>query len=159
VNPGLEAYIFDLPHITVLAERYIRKYHAARVFTIPGDFFSDDIGNRYDLILSSSNPSGKSVVLLRKIADAMNEGGLFVNIQSDDGDRDDVYHALEWQLWTLDNEEKAKGHYTREQPFMTAEYREAMATAGFRIIIEKQIRDDYHRGSSVRMVIAKKVSG
>jgi predicted TPR repeat methyltransferase len=159
LNPGLDAYIFDLPHITALAERYIRKYHAARVFTIPGDFFSDDIGGRYDLILSSSNPSGKSAVLLRKIADAMNDGGLFVNIQSDNGDRDDVYHAFEWQLWTLDNEEKGKGHYSREQPFMTAEYREAMAKAGFRILLEKQIRDDYHRGSSVHMVIAKKVTG
>jgi hypothetical protein len=89
----------------------------------------------------------------------MNDGGLFVNIQSDTGDRDDVYHALEWQLWTLDDEEKGKGHYTREQPFMTAEYREAMAKAGFRILLEKQIRDDYHRGSSVHMVIAKKVTG
>jgi len=159
LNPWLDAYIFDLPHITVLAERYIRKFHAARVFTIPGDFFSDDIGSRYDLILSSSNPSGKSAVLLSKIADAMNDGGLFVNIQSDNGDRDDVYHALEWQLWTLDNEEKGKGHYSREQPFMTSEYREAMAKEGFRILLEKNIRDDYHRGSSVHMVIAKKVTG
>lgn len=159
LNPGLDAYIFDLPHITALAERYIRKYHAARVFTIPGDFFSDDIGGQYDLILSSSNPSGKSAVLLSKIADAMNEGGLFVNIQSDNGDRDDVYHALEWQLWTLDDEEKGNGHYSREQPFMTAEYREAMVKAGFRILLEKEIKDDYHQGSSVRMVIAKKVTG
>jgi hypothetical protein len=158
LNPGLDAYIFDLPHITPFAERYIRQFHAARVYTIPGNFFSDDIGSDYDLILSSSNPSGKSVDLLWKIGGALNKGGLFVNVQSDDSDRDDVYHALEWQLWTLDNEEKGKGRYSRDQPFMTGEYRTAMSRAGFRIILEKQIRDDYHRDSSVHMVIAKKVA-
>jgi len=156
LNAGLDAYIFDLPHVTVLAERYIRHHHAARVFTIPGNFFSDDIGSGYDLILSSSNPSGKSPVLLRKISDALNEGGLFVNVQSDDSDRDDVYHALEWQLWALDSEEKGKGRYTREKPFMTVEYRAAMAGAGFRVVLEKLIPDDFHQGSSVHLVIAKK---
>ncbi|MCE5298906.1 MAG: acetylserotonin O-methyltransferase [Methanoregulaceae archaeon] len=157
LNPGLDAYIFDYPHITVLAERYIRQFHAARVYTIPGNFFSDDIGSGYDLILSSSNPSGKSVELLPKIVGALNEGGLFVNVQSDDSDRNDAYHALEWQLWTLDNEEKGKGRYSREKPFMTMEYRTEMSGAGLRVVLEKQIKDDFHRGSSVHMVIARKV--
>jgi hypothetical protein len=158
LNPGLDAYIFDLPHVTVLAERSIRHYCAARVFTIPGNFFSDEIGSGYDLVLSSSNPSGKSPGLLRKIADALNEGGLFVNVQSDDSDCDDAYHALEWQLWTLDKEEKGKGRYryTREKLFMTGEYRAAMAEAGFRVVLEKHITDDFHQGSSVHLVIAKK---
>jgi hypothetical protein len=157
LNPKLDAYIFDHPYITVFAERYIRQFHAGRVYTIPGNFFSDDIGSGYDLIFSSSNPSGKSLELLHKIAGALNEGGLFVNVQSDDSDHDDAYHALEWQLWTLDNKEKGKGCYSRETPFLTAEYRTAMEGAGFRVILEKQIRDDFHRGSSVHMVVAKKV--
>jgi len=157
LNPELDAYIFDHPHVTVLAERYIRQFHAARVYTISGNFFFDDIGNGYDLIFSSSNPSGKSLELLGKIANALNEGGLFVNVQSHDGDRGDVYHALEWQLWTLDNEKKGKGRYSSEKPFMTAEYRTAMSGAGFRVVLEKQIRDDFHQGSYVHMVIAKKV--
>jgi hypothetical protein len=157
LNPGLDAFVFDLPHITLLAERYIRQYQASRVFTFPGNFFSDDIGSGYDLILSSSNPSGKSPELIRKISDALNEGGLFVNVQSDDRDRDDVYHALEWQLWTLDNEEKGKGRYTREKPFMTEEYRNEMAREGLNVVLDKRIKDDYHQFGSVRMVIAKKV--
>ncbi|MDD1706421.1 MAG: hypothetical protein LUQ12_05210, partial [Methanoregulaceae archaeon] len=157
LNPRLEAYVFDLPHITPLAECYIRQYHAEHVCTIPGNFFSDDIGSGYDLILSSSNPSGKSEELLNNIAGALNEGGIFVNVQSDDSDRDDVYHALEWQLWTLDNEEKGKGHYSREQPFMTTGYRAAMSRSGFRIVHETLVRDDYHRDSAVHMVIAKKI--
>jgi len=159
LNPGLEAYIFDLPHITALAGTYIEKYRADRVSTISGNFFTDDIGAGYDLVFSSSNPSGKSVELLGKIADALNEGGLFVNVQSDEGRCDDGYHALEWQLWTLEGEEKGKGRYSREQPFLTEEYRSAMSEAGFRIVHEKEIIDDYHKGSSVRMVIAKKGVG
>jgi predicted TPR repeat methyltransferase len=156
LNPGLDAYIFDLPDVVVLAGRYISHHQAARVYTIPGNFFTDAIGGGYDLILSSSNPSGKSPGLLQKIADALNNGGLFVNVQSDDTDRDDIFHALEWQLWTLETEEKGGDRYTREKPYMTVEYRAALAGAGFRIVHEKFITDDFHQGSAVHMVIAKK---
>ncbi len=156
LNPGLEAYVFDLPDVVVLAGRSISHHQAARVHTIPGNFFTDAIGGGYDLIFSSSNPSGKSPGLLQKIADALNEGGLFVNVQSDDNDRDDPFHALEWQLWTLETEEKGTDRYTREKPFMTLEYRAAMAGAGFRIVHETSIRDDFHQGSAVHMVIARK---
>jgi len=79
-----------------------------------------------------------------------------VNVQSDDNDRDDPFHALEWQLWTLETEEKGTDRYTREKPFMTMEYRAAMAGAGFRIVHETSIRDDFHQGSAVHMVIARK---
>jgi hypothetical protein len=40
---------------------------------------------------------------------------------------------------------------------MTREYRDALRAAGFEVVRERQIRDDYHRDSTVRMVIAKKV--
>ncbi len=50
-----------------------------------------------------------------------NEGGLFVNIQSNNGRSDDEYHALERQLWTIDGEEIGKGSYTREKPFFNNE--------------------------------------
>lgn len=156
-NPRLSAYVFDLPHIAPLAKDTIRKYHAARVSTLPGNFFTDDLGSGYDLIFSSSNPSGKSTTLLPRIAAALNSGGLFVNVQSDDAKSDDPYHELEWQLWTLGSADKGTGYYTRDQPFMTREYRGALGAAGFVIVHERQIRDDYHRHSTVLMVIAKKL--
>lgn len=157
VNPGLTAYVFDLPHVTPLARTMIRNYHASRVSPISGNFFTDDIGTGYDIIFSSSNPGGKSPALLTRIAGALNSGGLFVNVQSDDAKSDDPYHELEWQLWTLGSTGKGTGRYTREQPFMTREYRDALRAAGFEVVRERQIRDDYHRESTVHLVIAKKV--
>lgn len=157
INPRLSAYIFDLPHIIPLAEKMIQKYQADRVSTISGNFFIDDIGTGYDLIFSSSNPGGKSTALLPRIAAALRSGGIFVNVQSDNGKHDDPCHELEWALWTIGSAEKGRGCYTREQPFMTPEYRDAMETAGFVTVHERQVRDDYHHDSTVHLVMAKKV--
>jgi predicted transcriptional regulator len=156
LNPFLEAYVFDLPHIIPLAEEYIKSFDAERVHAIAGDFFRDDFGKQYDLILSSSSPSGKSIEILPKIADALNSGGFFVNVQSAGDHGKDIYQALEWQLWAIDGMDKVSGAYTKERPFMTSEYRQAMEASGFVIWSEKKIRDDYHADSMVDMVIAKK---
>jgi hypothetical protein len=156
VNPGLEAVVFDLPSVVPLAESYIARYHASRVRTMPGDFFSQSFGSGYDLVFSSSNPSGKSIDLLPVIADSLNAGGYFVNVQSDDRERKNVYQALEWQLWTIGGEKKGKGAYTREQPFLTREYRNAMKDTGFIMVRETQLRDDYHEDTFVHLMIAQK---
>jgi hypothetical protein len=153
-NPDLSAVVFDLPGVVPLAERYIRRYNAGRVRTIAGDFFRDDIGAGYDLIFSSSNPSGKSIELLDKITAALNPGGYFVNVQSDDEGARDPYSALEWQLWTIENRPKAT--FTKEQPFLTPGYRAALASHGFSVISEEKVRDDYHPDATVTMIIARK---
>lgn len=157
LNPDLEACVFDLPDIAPLAEDYIKRYGAKRVHTMAGDFFTDDFGGDYDLILSSSSPSGKSTGLLAKIADALKRGGFFVNVQSPGDDPSDMYKALEWQLWTLGKTRKESGVYAKEKLFMTPQYRQAMQDAGLSIFRETAIRDDYHAGSIVKAVIAKKV--
>jgi len=156
LNPSLEAYVFDLPQIIPLAKEYISRFDAERVHTIGGDFFRDDFGRNYDIIFSSSSPSGKSIEILPKIAGALNSGGFFVNVQSAGDDGKDVYQALEWQLWAVGKRAKEPGGYTKERPFMTPEYRKAMEDEGFVIWNEKKIRDDYHAGSMVEIVIAKK---
>jgi hypothetical protein len=157
MNPSLEAIIFDLPRVVPLADDYIRRYDAVRVRTVPGDFFRDDIGAGYDLIFSSSNPSGKSVELLEKIAAALNPGGYFVNAQSDDEGARDPYSALEWQLWTIGRRPKGKkSSFTKELPFLTPGYRAALALHGFSVISEVKVRDDYHPDATVTMIIARK---
>jgi predicted TPR repeat methyltransferase len=156
LNPGLEAIVFDLPRVIPLAHDYIRRYNAQRVRTVAGDFFKDEIGEGYDLIFSSSNPSGKSIGLLDKITSALNPGGYFVNVQSDDeGDRD-PYSALEWQLWTIGHRPKGKSTFTKEQPFLTPAYRDALASHGLAIISEQKVRDDYHPLATVTMIITRK---
>lgn len=156
INPGLSARVFDHPPVLPVADEYIRKYGATRVSLMAGDFFIDDFGTGYDLILSSSNPSGKSIDLLPAISQALTPGGLFVNVQSDDGESRDACQELEGELWTLDTAGKGAGIRTKEQPFLTPGYREALSMAGLTVIRETSIRDDYHTGTFVHMIIAKK---
>jgi len=156
-NPLMETYVFDLPHIIPLAEEYIKKFGITRVHTIAGDFFRDDFGSGYDIILSSSSPSGKSTEILPRIAGALKSGGYFVNVQSVGREEKDIYQALEWQMWTIEGMKKGTGGYVKERPFMTPEYRHEMTSAGLRICREQEIEDDYHEGSKVRLVIAEKI--
>lgn len=156
--PGLEAYVFDLPYVTTIAEEYIRRYGMeGRVRTMPGNFFQDDIGSGYDLVFSSSNPSGKSTEMIGRIAAALLPGGLFVNEQATGGGEKNPFAELEWLLWTLDSEKKGGITYTKERPFLTPEYRAALKAHRLEIVSETRIPDNYHTGHVVDLVIAKKV--
>lgn len=157
-RPDIEAWVFDLPHVVTLAGNYRKQFNAINVNLIPGDFFTDSFGERYDLIISSSNPSGKSVELLPKISSALNSGGYFVNIQSVGGLPHDPLQSLEYRLWTFKGVDKLHGGFTKEQPFMTAAYREALLKNSLVITDEQDIRDHYHKDTWVRMVTARKVS-
>ena len=76
-HPGIEAWVFDLPDVVPLAGSFRDRYKADNVHLIAGDFFKDTFGEGYDLIISSSNPSGKSIPLLPKISGALNAGRIF----------------------------------------------------------------------------------
>lgn len=156
LNPDLHAWVFDMPHVIPLASRFIREYGATRVHTIGGNFFVDDFGRNYDLVFSSSNPSGKRIDMVPRIGKSLNPGGVFVNVQSTGRGDMDLYQSLEWQLWTIEGEKKGKTGNTRVEPFLTDEYREALKDAGLSILVEKDIKDDYHRDAFVRMIIAQK---
>jgi hypothetical protein len=155
-HPGIDTWIFDLPHVVTMAEPYIKQYNAENVHLIPGDFFIDSFGEGYDLIISSSNPSGKAIELLPKISGALNDGGYFVNIQSPGGFPDDPLQSLEYKLWTFQGVNKLHGGFTKEQAFMTPVYRDALKENGLTIIHELDIRDHYHKDTYVRMVTARK---
>ena len=155
-RPDIEAWVFDLPHVVTLTEHYLEQYNAKNVHLIPGDFFIDSFGEGYDLIISSSNPSGKSIELLPKISNALNEGGYFVNIQSPGGLPRDPLQFLEYKLWTFQGVSKLHGGFTKEQAFLTPAYRDALKENGLAIIDDRDIRDDYHKDTYVRMVTARK---
>jgi hypothetical protein len=156
LNPSLHAYVFDLPLVLPATKAYIAKYGADRVHAIPGNFFTNDFGKGYDLILSSSNPSGKSFEMLPVIAAALNEGGYFVNVQSLGDLAKNPLQVLEWVLWTFPDIDKAQGGFTKERRFMTEEYRSVMEAQGFSIVVSEDIRDVYQEDARVRLVIARK---
>ncbi len=158
-RPDIEAWVFDLPHVVTLAGQYLEQYNAENVHLLPGDFFSDSFGDGYDLIISSSNPSGKSIELLPKISGALNKGGYFITIQSPGGLPHDPFQTLEYKLWTFQGVNKLHGGFTKEKAFMTPEYRHALSENGLVIIDERDIRDHYHEDTWVRMVITRKITG
>ncbi|HWR26130.1 MAG TPA: methyltransferase, partial [Methanosarcina sp.] len=77
-NESLQAFVFDLPPVTEKTKEFIKKYRVSNVNVIQGDFFKDELGDKYDLIFSSFNPGGKVPSLIPKIARALNKGGIFV---------------------------------------------------------------------------------
>ena len=156
LNSALEAFVFDLPMVIPTTNAYIEAYGADRVHAIAGNFFLDDFGKGYDLILSSSNPSGKSLELLPVIASALNEGGYFVNVQSPGGLAKNPLQVLEWEIWTFSGIDKMKGGFTKEQQFMTDEYRSSMEAEGLFIVVSEDIRDIYQKDACVKLVVARK---
>src|SRR5271157_5867632 len=77
LNPDLDAYLFDLPFVIPQAKACISKYGTQKVHTITGNFFHRWFREGYDLILSFSNPSGKSLDLLPVIVRVLNARGIF----------------------------------------------------------------------------------
>jgi predicted O-methyltransferase YrrM len=158
LNPDLQAVVFDLPEVIPLTKEYIVRYGMEdRVSLIGGNFFTDGIGTGYDIILSSSNPSGKAPVMIPKIASALNPGGYFVNIQPGDEDRaGDFCNELEWELWGFAGTDIPKSSWGRKKGFFTPEYHLSLTDAGLNVVSMSSIPDLYIQGHAVSMMIAQK---
>src|SRR3990170_4205494 len=81
--PHLSATVFDLPQSLEVAREVIAaEAMGERVSVQAGDFWKDDLGNGYDAALVFSivqmNSQDKNMELLRKVAGALNPGGLVV---------------------------------------------------------------------------------
>jgi precorrin-6B methylase 2 len=98
LNPKLEAYVFDLPQMVPIAERYIKEYNADRVYTVPGDFYKDSIGEGYDVVFSSFNQSCGDPVLIKIMVDALVPGGYLVLRRFKDSSREGALKTLDWNL-------------------------------------------------------------
>jgi len=157
-NPLLKGVVFDLQGVVHLAQEYIDRYGMSnQVTTMGGDFFLDPIGSQYDIILSSSNPSGKSPDMLKKIAAAMNINGYFINIQPGDKEAPiNLINDLEWELWTFEQSEIPKKSWGKKREFITDSYRNALDECGLSIVSITEVRDPYVHGFSVTMLIAQK---
>jgi len=81
--PQLSATVFDLPQALEAARETIAAENmATRVALQAGDFWKDDLRNGYDVALLFNiihgNLPAKNTELLRKVASALNPGGLVV---------------------------------------------------------------------------------
>lgn len=155
LSPDLKMKVMDLPYIIPYTEEVIRRYGVTRVELIPGNFFDDSISGPHDIVFSSSNPSGKSVSMVKKISESLKPGGFFINIQSPGITQTDSLAKLEWTLWTLGDSEKGGGSYVKELPFPTEEYKKALYENGLNIIKEVEIPDVYPKGNTLRMIISQ----
>ncbi|OPY41374.1 MAG: O-methyltransferase [Methanoregulaceae archaeon PtaU1.Bin222] len=131
-NPDLHAVIFDLPDVTDATREFIRQYGApGRVSTHAGDFFRDPLGSGYDIVFSSSNPSGKMPALIPKIRDALKIGGLYLNKQVIDNAEQDPFSDLEWNLWVFEGMQKQDRRFRFEGSVPLEEYNRRLRESGF----------------------------
>lgn len=82
-HPGLTATVFDLPEAIVVARETIAaEGMGERVGVIEGDYWLDDPGAGYDVLLLfnviHAHPPDRNVELLGRLAGMLNRGGLLV---------------------------------------------------------------------------------
>ncbi|AGK60446.1 hypothetical protein Asulf_00419 [Archaeoglobus sulfaticallidus PM70-1] len=149
LNENLKAYVFDLPDVVEETKKYIRKYNARRVDVIPGNFFTDELGEDYDIVFSSYNPGGKRAELIPKIWRCLKNGGIYINRQcfpESDIDLADLH----WNLWNFGIEKGLKA-YTFEGDLSLEGYINALEDTGFEILNVFKMKDD------VKMIVARKL--
>jgi hypothetical protein len=153
LNPDLEAVVFDLPQVTEKTLEYIQMYGVGNVGVMPGNFFTDPLGEGYDIIFSSSNPGGRDIALIPKIAAALNVGGLFINKQPAEDAGEDPLLNLDWNLWTFKGIQKRQRRYTFENSASLDEYSRHLERSCLKIVRTVEMAD------SSRMTIAQKMAG
>jgi predicted O-methyltransferase YrrM len=157
-NSTLNAIVFDLPGVIPLTKKYIHSYNLQeRVLVQGGNFLTDNIGDNYDLIFSSSNPSGKSPDMIKKISKGLKPGGYFVTVQpGDETVAYDPINELEFSLWTFENIKIPKKSWSKNKKFLTEEYLNALNTHKLSVQSISRISDPYIKNYGVSMLIAKK---
>lgn len=157
-NPDLKAVVFDLPEVAPLARSYIGKYGMEeQVRVVAGDFFSDSFGSGYDIILSSSNPSGKIPAFIPVIGKALNPRGYFITIQPGRQSGSPQYgHRLEGEMWGFTGVDTPKSSWGKKEDFLTPEYLQTLTDEGLELVLVTSIADPYLHGYTVTMAVAQK---
>jgi len=136
-HPTMRGVIFDRKPVVEVAERFIKEYGMEdRMEVLAGDYNLDPIGEGYDLIWASAtlNFARENMdSVMKKIYEALNPGGLFVNLSeglTDEGTKPDFY-VLCTLGWAMNGPMMAF-----EQGFIA----DAMLKAGFRSVRSRTLR-------------------
>lgn len=103
-HPGLQAIVFDLPPVAVVAREYIARHDVAdRVSAMAGDFTSDDFPQGVDVVVMASNLPQYSAELIqlviRKAFAALVPGGeMHLVGEALDDDRSGPLNPALWGL-------------------------------------------------------------
>lgn len=82
-KPDIKAVIFDLPNVIPITQKFIDKSGFAQsVTTLTGNFLTDSLGDKYDMIFLSAivhmNSFDENKELIIKCADHLNPGGQII---------------------------------------------------------------------------------
>ncbi|ACX72834.1 O-methyltransferase family 2 [Methanocaldococcus vulcanius M7] len=160
LNKNLKSYVFDLPDVVKETQKFIKKYNAKNVFTIAGNFYTDDIGNGYDIIFCSYNPGGKNPKIAQKVYNALNKGGLFINKQffPEKESIEDFLDNIEWNMFDAEGLKKDKRKYTFKGDLNLEKYLDYLKKLGFKIIEVKDINQILGiKYGKAKIIIAKKI--
>lgn len=163
INPNLQCYVFDLPAVLKETDKFIKKYQS-NVQTIPGNFYTDDFGGKFDMVFSSYNPGGKNPKIAEKIYKSLNLGGLFVNKQyfPEEGkiSLGDLLDNLEWNFTNFGKSNKAARRFTFKNDLSLEEYLKFLEKLGFVIMDVYPINHlniSFGTRSEDKIIVAKKV--
>jgi precorrin-6B methylase 2 len=134
LNPQLEAYVFDLPKMTPITEKYVKEYDAQRVHILPGDIYKDSIGQDYDAIFSSFNPSCMDPALIGKIVDATAPGGDIIMRRFTDASHESALKTLDWNLFGFEGKKVGSKPHSSGTVLNQKEYLKALKNTGLTIL-------------------------
>lgn len=158
LSPGMTCTVFDLPGVIGAAQDAIVQHGVEdRITTLAGDFFRDDFGSGYDIILSSSTPCGKQPGMLPKITGALAPGGYFVNVQGGDAEQERTcVQDLEGRMWRFSDEPEWRTRGGKRRPFLSENYLDTLQKFGMDIISIGRVPDPFRQDDAVTMMISRK---
>lgn len=104
-NQNLKVTLFDIPPTLEISKKFLSRYGVENRFELKGgNYIQDDFGNGYDIVLASHTfygyPKEMLLPLLRKIYEALNDGGILVSnhfVRNEDGTGHKI--TVFWDLW------------------------------------------------------------
>jgi len=135
-HPHMTGVLFDLPMVVGAAESEIRNQGMEdRMSVLSGDYNIDSFGEDYDLVWSSLNLyyAKNLTVLIRRIHESLNPGGIFVSIH--EGLTDEKTSPPDFVLSRL-----ALSLRGQELVFEQGEIASAMLDADFQSVASRTVR-------------------
>ena len=134
LNPQLEVFVFDQPHIIPITSQYIEAYKSEKVHVISGDFYKDRIGQCYDAIFSSINQTCSDSKFIPIFVDALNPEGDLILRRFKEKLEIDALKTLDWNLVCYEGRKIGRKPYScarATKPLPRDKYIEHLKSAGF----------------------------